>query len=32
MTTWPFPARDFPHPKPGERVPLGQEDYEDALL
>ena len=29
MTAWPFPSKDFQHPKPGERVPV---DYEDALL
>lgn len=29
--SWPFPARSIP-PKPGDRVPLGHEDYEDALL
>jgi len=30
--TWPFPPPDFKHPKPGEKVPLGLDDYEDALL
>lgn len=30
--TWPFPPADFQHPKPGQRVPLGHEDYEDAPL
>lgn len=30
--SWPFPPADFYHPKPGDKVPLGQEDYEDALL
>lgn len=29
---WPFPPPGFKHPKPGERVPLGHEDYEDAPL
>lgn len=29
---WPFPPPDFKHPKPGDRVPLGLDDYEDALL
>ena len=29
---WPFPAPGFKHPKPGDRVPLGQDDYEDAPL
>lgn len=30
MSAWPFPPADFQHPRPGQRVPLGQEDYEDA--
>lgn len=30
--TWPFPPADFQHPKPGQRIPLGQDDYEDAPL
>jgi hypothetical protein len=29
---WPFPERNFKHAKPGEKVPLGLDDYEDALL
>ena len=32
MTVWPFPAKDFQHPRPGDRIPLAPEDYEDALL
>lgn len=32
MSAWPFPARDFKHPKPGDRVPLGPGDFEDAPL
>jgi hypothetical protein len=30
--TWPFPPPDFHHPKPGQRIPLGQDDHEDAPL
>lgn len=30
--TWPFPPANFQHPRPGDRVPLGQEDHEDAPL
>lgn len=28
--TWPFPPPDFHHPRPGDKVPLGKDDYEDA--
>jgi len=30
--TWPFPVRPIPVNQPTDRVPLGHEDYEDALL
>ena len=29
---WPFPPADFKHPRPGDRIPLAPEDYEDAPL
>lgn len=28
--SWPFPPHDFKHPKPGDRIPLGPDDYDDA--
>ena len=28
--TWPFPPADFHHPRPGDRVPLGPDDHEEA--
>lgn len=30
--TWPFPARDFQHPRPADRVPTGPRDAEEAPL
>lgn len=32
MSAWPFPAPGFKPPRPSDRVPLGQDDFEDAPL
>lgn len=29
---WPFPDKDFKHPKPGDRVPFNPDNHEDAPL
>ena len=30
--SWPFPPPGFQHPRPGDRVPLGRDDHEEAPL
>lgn len=29
---WPFPAKDFKHPKPGEKLPFNPDNHEESPL